>query len=683
MSSLPKTLKGFAWHGVEFDEEVGGDNWRARCPFCDKNKHFFANEKNKLFDCKSCGVRGNFEKFLELIAARNVTMMTSKALRKLSKDRKLPEEAFKLWDIGWDGKHYTIPTYNFQGKVVDVRSWKPDSNRGVMSTPGAHVGLLGGKQIGKRIEEKVYVCEGEWDTLALDWLLRKLGKNGVVVGVPGASTFKQEWIGYFSGREVQLLYDRDEAGDRGEALALERLTGTASSIGFLHWPDKLPKGYDVRDFIARQAVEKGQPKTAYKKLKSLFAKEPRKGPETSPGAGGGPNTAVKKPVYKPISNRRLYKTYRKWLKMKDINAIRMIFGTIQANKLEGDPVWLFLVAPPGGSKSELIMSLSSHPMIESTTSLTPHSLVSGASWNDGRDPSLIPLLNNRILAIKDFTTILTMNQGNRDEVLGILRDAYDGKTEKIFGTGIKRSYTSKFGIIAGVTNKIEAFGVIHQSLGERFIKVRIAGDRSAITEEEKIRKAISNINSENKMRRELQDAAARAIARPLPKRLPRIPESVTTRIVALSQYSAALRGVVDRDRFNGQVQYKPMIEVGTRLAKQYMKTCIGISIHDGLDEVTEEIYGVVRQTALDTTPDRNEEILKQLWKATRRHKDDSLSTKQVSEKTHLPQATVFRVLEDLKLLRVVRRHGSGSKFQWAIHKRIRKLIKVGEIYPKH
>jgi hypothetical protein len=151
---------------------------------------------------------------------------------------------------------------------------------------------------------------------------------------------------------------------------------------------------------------------------------------------------------KPITLPELYSEYQKWLHMPSLDALKIMYGGALANVLTGDPVWLFLVAPPGGMKSELLMSLSGSQRVHALTALTPHTLISGAQYGGGSkgDPSLLPQLNNKIVIIKDFTTLLTMHYTQRDEIFGTLRDAYDGSTEKVFGNGVKRSYIVRFGL---------------------------------------------------------------------------------------------------------------------------------------------------------------------------------------------------------------------------------------------
>jgi hypothetical protein len=521
----------------------------------------------------------------------------------------------------------------------------------------------------------VYICEGEWDTIALAWLFKKLDTNSVAVGVPGASIFKNEWIELFANRRVFLLHDNDTAGENGRKLCYEKLKGVAEEVRAVSWPASLPEGFDVRDFIVHEAIQKKKPRGTWAELRKLLTT-----PEQAGAVQKGAVASVPDPFKgKRVSREEVTEAYRKWLHLPSDEALQVIFGSVFANKMQGDPIWVFMIAPPGGSKSELLMSLSKHPIVESTTSLTPHTLVSGANFSGGADPSLLPKLNNRVLVIKDFTTILTMHYSSRDEIFGVLRDCYDGKTEKTFGTGLKRSYVSHFGILAGVTPKIEEFGVMHQSLGERFLKYRINTGEKTLSEADRIRRALQNINRENQMREELCTIANRVLSTPLPEKIPSIPPEIFEYIVNLAQTTAMMRGVVERDRYTQQVIYKPAIEVGTRLAKQLAKLAIGVAVFLQKPKVDLETYALIRRVALDTAPDRVEELVRRLWEGCK-GKEDVMKTAEVSAVTRLPIATCFRVLQDLELLRLVNRVGTGNKYEWNLGEKLLQLLRGGRVY---
>ena len=50
--------------------------------------------------------------------------------------------------------------------------------------------------------------------------------------------------------------------------------------------------------------------------------------------------------------------FRRWLFLPDASPLLAVLGAVSANLREGDPVWLLLVGPPGGGKSEIVQSLA-------------------------------------------------------------------------------------------------------------------------------------------------------------------------------------------------------------------------------------------------------------------------------------------------------------------------------------
>lgn len=652
---------------------------QADCPFCGKERHFYVNPVTRLWDCKVCGARGNVGQFLYGMHRQYLEYLEdpdhAHLYARLSADRRLPITAFKAWKVGYDpvDEVYTIPVFDGTESLCDIKRYK--IGRKTMSTPATNSGLFNRLQI--QYHKKVFICEGEWDGMAMDWLL-KINKitDACAVAVSGAGTFKLDWVKHFQGKDVFCMYDHDGAGEKGQLLVRERLTGIAASLAYIHWPDNYPTGFDLRDWI-KYGIQVKKPRGCYRNLLQMLSKDPKmplfEDPE-APTVDEIKREQERLPIKADLTNAELYAIYRKWLYMPDTRVLDIMFGTIFANRLEGDPVWLFFVAPPAGSKSELLMSLSWSEECYPLTSLTPHALVSGSAWSDGKDPSLLPKLDGKVLVLKDFTTILSMNYAARDEIFGILRDIYDGRTEKSFGNGLKREYKVRFGILAGVTPVIETFATMNQSLGERFLKYRLPLDTKD-SEEKKILRAIKNVNSEMKMRAELCQAAASILARPTPppEGIPAFTDTFVPRVVALAQLSAWMRGIVDRDKYTQQVLYKPSAEVGTRMAKQLVKLAMGIGIFRGTAILEGYEYECIKQIAVASCPQRVVMILQALYKAKTKDKLEMLKTKELVDRTFLPQATVMRVMEDLNLLRLVERLEVNGTYYWKMAKPVAQL----------
>ncbi len=670
-------VRAFEVHGVEFTKR-SGNQLVGTCPFTGRSEKFYVNEENLLWDSKTAGLSGNLNQFLEAISERNVQQLRENddALRRLEADRKLPRAAFLGCEFGFDGKGYTLAIRNAKGVVVDLRRITLGSK--IRGTPGCQTGLLGAHLLASRKVQEVYICEGEWDATALTFLLRKLGVAGVVVAVPGANTFKTEWIPLFDGKKVQCLYDNDEAGEQGELLAKQRLTGVAKELKFVRWPVGAPEGFDVRDWVSIGVSERKMPKACWRSMQMLFTDVPRHA-QKADQTKERPDRTSERPKVPAPGWVELVRAYQKWLHLKSEEPLAVSFGTVLCNRLEGDPLWLFLVGPPGSLKSELCMSISGSEATFPLSSMTTHSLVSGAQWSSGEDPSLMPKLDGKVLVIKDFTTVLTMNSAARDEIFGQLRDAYDGKFEKQFGNGVIRRYTSRFGILAGVTPVIDQFTGL-AGLGERFLKYRLETNVKHEDERARIRRAIGNTAQEVEMREELQTIATRFLEKKSPAHLPEFAPGIEEQLISMAMLTARLRGVVNRDRFNANIQMsKASYEVGTRIGKQLTKLAIGIAMFYGKKQIDEQIYRTLAAVALSSAPDKTEEVIRTIYEHAQA--EDALKTKEVSSACQsLTQSTVFRTLQDLNMLGIVRQTGTGFKHEWSLPKQVRLLIDKSQCY---
>lgn len=669
-------LRPFARHGVNFvrstDTQGVGD-----CPFCGKQQKFYVNTKSQAWDCKVCGRQGGFHKFLECAVELYQKMITPKELAKLAKDRKLKPSTLKAWGIGSDGAGtYWIPV-RIGNEMIDVRHYRIGGR--LRSTPGTHGPLVMKISNASKI---VWICEGEWDAMACwEAIKRARGKvDDSVVGVTGANAFPQRYGELFHGRSVILCFDNDDAGDRGDARCRMILSGYTKDIKSIHWPRGIEVGSDLRDLFI-SCGKKG--KRTLNKLAEFIKKDPRKlqGAEDSVGDSVNFSESNEDLTGAGLPFDEVVTRYREHLHLPVFEPLEVIYGTAFANRIQGDPLWLFVVGPPGCGKTELLMSLHEAPLVVTTTTLTPSSLMSGATSLGGGDPSLIPRLKDRTLVVKDFTTILDMHPKDKEAIFGILRDAFDGRIEKWFGTGIHRVYESRFAIMAAVTPKIEEESGRNSMLGERFLKYRMPMRTSLTASEMQIMRALKNIGKQDDLRAKLMDISAETLNRPIkPDDVPTVPEEMYGRFIKLSQWVARMRGVVNREKYTGEMLHKPVTEIGTRLAQQLCKLAMGVAIFHHRDRVSEHDYRIAARVARDTAPDRVEEVVRQLWLQSR---DQFASTAEISEWTKFPRQTMLSVLQDLNMLGVVqRKKGDRGGGMWKLSRSIVKLMKPLGIYDK-
>lgn len=221
--------------------------------------------------------------------------------------------------------------------------------------------------------------------------------------------------------------------------------------------------------------------------------------------------------------------------------IEILFAAVIANRLHGDPFWLFLVNPPSGVKTELIRALNDVDDIYPLSNLTAQTFASGYGSKKNK-PSLLLRLDGQILTLKDFTTVLTMHRDKRGEILAQLREIYDGHYKKEFGNGKVVDWRGKLGLIAGVTQVIDTYSSVTQTLGERFACYRIKSEAGAAV----ALRAVTNQGNESEMRQALRGAVASFLSSVDVKQPMTLPSPLVTKIAHLATFCAKARSRTER-----------------------------------------------------------------------------------------------------------------------------------------
>ncbi|MFH0763479.1 MAG: hypothetical protein V1927_00550 [Candidatus Omnitrophota bacterium] len=364
-------------------------------------------------------------------------------------------------------------------------------------------------------------------------------------------------------------------------------------------------------------------------------------------------------------------SFKKYLLLKDTIVIRVVLATIFANRLEGDPLWLLIVAPPSSAKTEIINSLNGLPEIFPLSSLTAHTLVSGMITNedgkkDDKDKSLILQLDGKILALKDFTSVLSMHREQRAEILSQLREIYDGAYIKRFGTGQVTDWKGKIGIIAGVTPIIDNHNSVSQMLGERFIQFRMESPDLV----EMALRGIDNTGRECGTRQQLIEMVRDfAINIPMPTNEITIPSAIRNKIAHLAAFCVVARSGVLRDGRSREIIYTPAPEAPPRLAKQFVKLGQGLAVISKRSSISTEDYAVIYRIGLDIILKQRRDIIFLLEACPK-------SVKDIARITRYPNPTVYKILEDLRSLSLI---DSSDEQAWSLTDSA--TMSLGEIKP--
>jgi hypothetical protein len=666
-----EAIKPFLQHGFiptgDSPTQVSGT-----CPFCHKEGKFFVNKESKAWDCKVCGEKGGYKLFMQKMAAVCSDAFSGSEAIKLSKSRGLSLETLRRFNVGYNARTngYTLPIAEVDGEALcDLRIY---SNGRLISTSGAKTGLFNAHSI-KNTHEVIWLCEGEWDGMAMAEILTKMDGDfqHVAVAVPGAATFKPHWITLMRGKVVNVLYDCDKAGREGSIKVYNLLKSIVKELHFLHWADGTPEGYDIRDLLN----EKRKHDATYLAITKNLSDKPQ-GYENK---SAEEREKIEAHVFtgEGMNCEDVYAEYQRWLHIPDPAIIDVMYGAIIANRLPGDPLWLFLIAPPGMTKTEFIQSASSAKAIECMSTLSAHSLVSGATLAGGVDPSMIPKLDGKVLLVKDFTTILNMNQQAREEIFGILRDAYDGEMTKIFGNGVVRHYVSTFGIVAGVTPAIESVLENESALGERFLRWEMDIPGTYAGHLEYVMRASENVSHEDVMRAELRAVGSRVLDHKYVCDVI-IPEQYMAHVHRIAIWCSILRGTIIRDKFTREVMSRPFCEMGTRLSKQFVKFLYGVGMFRRVKEIGDYEMSLLKRLARTTIPSRISVYLNVII---REFTGKDFTAAELSDAVRLPGTLTQRTLENLYLLGVLEKSNRvGLKLAYKISDGSQTIISESGLY---
>jgi hypothetical protein len=345
-------------------------------------------------------------------------------------------------------------------------------------------------------------------------------------------------------------------------------------------------------------------------------------------------------------------TFRKWLHMPDPGALYVTLATIAANRAPGDPLWLLLVGPPGGGKTEVIQSLSGQPDVHAAATLTEGALLSGVPKRDRASDAKGGLLRQigdfGILLHKDFGSVLSMNRDARSRLLAALREIYDGSWTRHVGTdgGRTLAWSGKVGLIAGCTPAIDSHHAVMGSMGERFILYRMP----SVDAEDQARRGLANVGHETPMRKALGMAVDTLLSL-VDASTSRWDAPAVERLVQIAALAARCRSPVERDSYGRDIVLIPPAEAPARLAQGLMRILNGLRAIGVNDNAS---WHLVAKCALDSMPAVRLTVLEDLGLR------GTSSTTEIAARTGYPTTTTRRTLEDLAAHALVERHVEGA-----------------------
>ncbi len=382
-------------------------------------------------------------------------------------------------------------------------------------------------------------------------------------------------------------------------------------------------------------------------------------------------------LLKPITFDEYDAIVKKWMLLADTGITKLLPAIIIANKIMGrDPLWVYLIGPSGGGKTEILSMASDWGDVYEISSVTEKTFLSGMPGMV--NPGLLYELDGKIMAFADWTHMASGNKEEMAAIMGQLRDIYGGHVVKAFGNGKKADWRGKVGMIACTTSEgVEGQQQRNAPLGERFVHYRIRMANDALSTD----RALENGPKMAEMRKELKDAFfAFMKGIEMPKKPMAVPDAVQAEIKRLSRFATLSRsGVIREWGMKQEILRVPKPERSARLAQQLLTLATAVIIVNG-NFYKEEDMGIIYQVALDSIPEIRYRLMAEMARG------DERTTKEIatSDAVRLPTATVRRHLEELEALRLASRvdgkdsEGGGTADKWTLMPEYVEILKKYE-----
>jgi hypothetical protein len=366
----------------------------------------------------------------------------------------------------------------------------------------------------------------------------------------------------------------------------------------------------------------------------------------------------------PRTLEEVVENFKSNLYLPDPTVLYAVLGTVAANRLDGDPVWLLVVGPPSGGKTEVLMSLVGLDNVYEAATITEGALLSGTAQKDqakdAKGGLLCEIGEFGIILTKDFGSILSMNRDTRAQMLAALREVFDGSWTRRIGVegGKKLHWKGKIGLIGGCTPAIDRHHAVIATMGDRFVLFRLGGRVEDETSKQKhskqlIRRALKRSSHEKQLRRHLSEAVAGLFAGIENEgREPReITEDEIEFLSTLAIFVVRCRSAVDRDSHSREISAVPQAELPARVVKQLERLLAGLDVI-GLDR--DMALRTIAKVALDNMPAVRLNVLAALYRL-----GDGSDTAAIAVQTGLPSSSARRALEDLAAHNVLSRESQA------------------------
>lgn len=624
----------------------------------------------------------------------------------------------------------SLAGFNKEGSLNNIYFYREDyetEKMRWMPTKGLSHSLLGIHLYDSK-KENILLCEGLFDAMTLYETLgftkqeidpqdensfelsftgsvdeSMLGTHNILA-IPSANVFHDKWVEVFSKKKVYLLPHNDyprrnnETGKVYEPVGfagMRKIAGEicsqdspSKSVEYLSWhpagdsfDPARPSGYDVRDLLNESNSESVTYEERLDNLVSLISlcreipASWTKSEKKSSALEGMEPLECKD--WKTLEN-----AWRKALKWTDGHrgGLACMLACIASTNSKGDQLWMRILGPAGSAKTALCRGLgvSKKYVLEGSIITGLHSGWRAKNENgEAQDFSLINKMRNKTFVMKDGDTLL--QTPNVAQIMSQLRDLFDGETSSHYRSqDTKDEKGHRTTIIICGTSSLKQMD--SSEYGERFIDYVIMKEIDIVLEKDIVKRAIyaADRNTRQQVNGRLDGHFSLEMGNALKltggyvgylrRNVEELLKNIETKESDIDLCSdLAVFTAFMRARQSKKQDEEKERELATRLGSQLWRLALCLAVVLNKTEIDDEVMGIVKKVALDTSSGKTLEIVEVLYKMG--HKGET--TESISHKATHDSKKILGYLAFLRGIKVVEPfnpiyHGVRGEMRWRL-----------------
>lgn len=381
----------------------------------------------------------------------------------------------------------------------------------------------------------------------------------------------------------------------------------------------------------------------------------------------------------------LKKEIEKYQYFEDTHIIDVSLASVIATRLAlGDPIWLILIGPSSGGKSQILrpLALTDTKFLHRLDDLTENTFLSGVNAGKGENVSLLNRIGPKgMLVLSDLTVLFSKAAESRAAILSQFRMLYDGEMVKYSGNFKEPlKWKGYLGVIAGSTPSIYANFEEVADMGERFIYYRMKDYDPEKATRLSMGRKIYGKELDDKLS-DLYAEYIKEVVREAKGDELILNEAVKERILQISLFAERIRTVAHLSFREQVIDRIPVAAMPMRVALQLTaiaKALLVMRKHEGFEDLMETDLQIIDWCGYSLANEEKRACLRILGGI---GFDVFIKTQTIADEVGLSTDIVGNILQNLSATGVLKRSGGADGLTWRIKKQrdwetVRRIEKI-------